>query len=147
MKYAEAFEKYEQLTIAPMGAEQLAVSKKRMLPTAPFPRKYVHSVFVDLQDAKQAAQTLRAAGFGERDIYVLEGSDFVEAALRGQSPLGFLTSMDDDVYMREASRGRSFLAVRPTNFAQLKQIRDLLAPHNAHLVKYIDTWTVAELLP
>jgi hypothetical protein len=147
MEYSEGFEKYEQLTIAPMGAEPLAMSKKRILPATPFPRKYVHSVFADLQDAKQAAQTLRGAGFGERDIYVLESGDFVEAVLRSQSPLGFLTSMDDDLYMREASRGHSFLAVRPANFAQLKPICDLLALHNARLVRYIDTWTVAELLP
>ena len=54
---------------------------------------------------------------------------------------------DYDIYLREASRGRSFLAVRPASYAQLKQIRDLLAPHRAYLAKYIDTWTLTELLP
>lgn len=147
MNDAATLEKYEMLKIEPMVIEQLAVPTKRTLPAAPFPRKYVHSAFVDLQDATQAAQTLRAAGFGERDIYVLGSHDFVEAVSRGQSPFGFLTSMDYDVYLREASRGRSFLAVRPANYSQLKQIADLLTLHSARLAKYIDTWTVAELLP
>ena len=132
----------EQLVV-----EHLPMSTQRTLPVAPFPRKYVHSVFVDLQDARQAAQALRAAGFDEKDIYILESRDFVEAVSQGQSPLDFLTSMDYDVYLCEASAGRSFLVVRPASFAQLKQIRNLLAPHHAYIVKYIDTWTVAELLP
>ena len=135
-------------TREPLTREQVVIKPaKQMLPAAPFPRKYVHSVFVDLQDAMQAAQALRAAGFNERDIYVLESHNFVEAVGRNQSFLGFLTSMDDDVYQREANQGRSFLAVRPANYAQLNQIRCLLAAHHASLARYIDTWTVAELLP
>lgn len=100
-------------------------------------------MFVDLQ----AAQALRAAGFDARDIHVLQSRDFVEAVAQSQSPLGFLTSMDYDVYLHEASRGRSFVAVRPAGYAQLKQSRDLLAPHHARLANSIDTWMVAELLP
>jgi hypothetical protein len=139
--------KYEQLTIEPTNAERLVVSTKRILPAAPFPHKYVHSVFDNLQDAKQAAQALQDAGFDEQDIYVLGSSDFVEAMLLSQSPLGFLSSMDDDVYMREAGRRCSFLVVRPTSVAQLKAIAALLAQHNARFAKYIDAWTVAKLLP
>ncbi len=88
----------------------------------PFPRKYVHSVFVDVQAAQKAAQALRAAHFDERDIYVLESREFVEAVSRGHSFLGFLTSMAYDVYLNEASQGRAFLAVRPRGYAQLNQI-------------------------
>jgi hypothetical protein len=95
----------------------------------------------------QTAQALPATGFDEWDIHVLESRDFVEAVAQGQSPLAFLTSMDYDVYLREASRGRSFLVVRPAGYAQLRQIRDLLAPHPARLANSIDTWMVAELLP
>ena len=152
MNYAATLETYESLTIEQPVVEQpvveqLPVPTKRTLPAAPFPQKYVHSVFVDLQDARRAALALRNAGFGQRDIHVLESRDFVEAVSQGQSPLGFLTSMDYDVYLREASRGRSFLAVRPASFAQLQQIRALLAPHHAHLFRYIDTWTTVDLIP
>ena len=62
MNYAATLETYEPLTLEELVIEQLPVSTKPALPTAPFPRKYVHSVFVDLQDARQAAQALRAAG-------------------------------------------------------------------------------------
>ena len=147
MNNTATVETYEPLTIEQLIIEQSAVSTKQTLPTAPFPRKYVHSVFVNLQDARRAALALRAAGFDERNIYILSGRDFVEAISQGHSPFGFLTSMDHDVYLREASRGRIFVAVRTSSYAQLKQIRDLLAPHNARLVNYIDTWTMSELLP
>lgn len=143
----ETLEAYEPSTRKQVAIKPEPMSTKRMLPEAPFPRKYILSVFVDSQDAMQAAQALCTAGFNERDIYLLEGLNLVEAIAQSQSPLDFLTSTDYDVYLREANRGRSFLAVRPINYAQMERIRNLLAPHHAHLVKYIDTWTVANLIP
>lgn len=147
MSITAILETSEALTLEPVVVEQVPISTKRALPAAPFPRKYVHSVFVDRQEAEQVAQALCAAGFQERDIYVLESRDFVEAVSQGQSPLDFLTSLDYDVYLREASRGRTFLAVRAASFAQLPQIRALLAPRRARLANYIGTWTMTELLP
>jgi hypothetical protein len=147
MNDVATLETYEPLTREQLVVEQLPVSTKRTLPAAPFPRKFVLSVFVDLQDARQAALALRAAGFDEWGIHVLQSRDFVEAVAQDQSPFNLVTSIDYDIYLREASRGRSFLAVRPASYAQLKQIRDLLAPHHAYLAKYIDTWTLTELLP
>lgn len=147
MNYTTTVETYEPLTSEQLVVEQVPVSTKWMLPATPFPRKYVHSVFADLQDARQAALALRAAGFDERDIHLMQSHDLVEALAQNQSAFGFLSSMDYDVYLREARRGSSILAVRPAKFAQLKQIRDLLAPHHARLAKYIDTWTATELLP
>jgi hypothetical protein len=147
MNNVATLETYEPLTSEPLVVEQLPVSTKRTLPAVPFPRKYVLSVFVDLQDARQAAHALRAAGFDERDIHVLHHRAFVEAVAQDQSPFNLVTSMDYDLYLREASRGRSFLAVRPASYAQLKPIRALLAAHHAYLAKYIATWTLTELLP
>ncbi len=147
MNNIATIETYEPLTREQLVVEQLPVSTKRALPATPFPRKYVLSVFVDLQDARQAALALRAAGFDEQGINVLQSSDLVEAVAQDQSPFDIITSIDYDIYLREASRGRFFLAVRPAGYAQLKQIRDLLAPHHAYLARYIDTWTVTELLP
>src|SRR5947209_9676821 len=109
MNNTATIETYEPLTSEQLVIEQSPVSTKPTLPVAPFPRKYVHSVFVNLQDARRAALALRAAGFDERDIYILPSRDFVEAVSQGHSPFGFLTSMDHDVYLREASRGRTFV--------------------------------------
>ena len=147
MNYTTTVETYEPLTSEQLIVEQSPVSTNRVLPARPFPRKYVHSVFANVQDARRAALALRAAGFDEQSIYMLSGRDFGEAVSQGQSPFDFLTSMDYDVYLREASRGRTFVSVRPTSYDQLKQIRDLLAPHNARRVNYIDTWTMSPLLP
>ena len=144
MNNAKTFETFKPLTSEQRVVEQIAVSKMRRMPK--FPLKHVHSAFVNLQDARQAAFALLHAGFDAQCIHVLESREYVEAVSQGQSPLGFLTSMDYDVYVREANRGCAFLVVRPANYAQLKPIRDLLALHHAHVATYIDRWTTAELL-
>ncbi|HYL42146.1 MAG TPA: hypothetical protein VEU97_02065 [Ktedonobacteraceae bacterium] len=127
--------------------EQLPVSSQRTFPPTPFPRKYVHSVFDNLQDAVQAVQALRAAGFDDRDIHLMAGWDFVEAVERRRTFLDFLFSIDYDVYLHEARRRHHILALRLARHEQKEQVRDLLAPHRAYLMKYVDTWTVTDLLP
>ena len=137
-------------TMTPDTYEQLSVSSERTFPAAPFPRKYVHSVFDDLQDAVQAVQALQTAGYDARDIHLMASWDYMEAVERRQAPMGFLSSIDEgfiDVYLREARRGHHILAVRLSRYEQILRVRNLLAAHHAHLVKYVDTWTFADLLP
>ncbi|MGZ3609560.1 MAG: hypothetical protein ACXWOL_08330 [Ktedonobacteraceae bacterium] len=147
MMYTATLETYEQLTDEQMSIEQLPMPIERRLPVVPFPRKFVLSAFIDLQDARQAAAALSMAGFDEREMYILQSQEFVKSVTQDQSPIEIITSIDYDIYLREAHRGRLFLAVRPAVYAQLNQIRDLLAHHHAYLANYIDTWTVTELLP
>jgi hypothetical protein len=69
MNYAKIQDEYEQPP----------VSSQRTFPKAPFPRRYIHSVIDDLQDAMQAVHALRAAGYDDRDIHLMASWDFVEA--------------------------------------------------------------------
>ena len=128
-------------------SEELSVTFERALPTSPFPRKYVHSVFDGRHAARSAAQSLHDAGYDARDIYVLAYAEYAEAMERGQMFPGSLSSSDLDVYLDVARHGRTILAVRLASSGQMEQVRDLLAPYGAHLVRYVDTWTVARLLP
>ena len=123
------------------------VSTAQTLPEAPFPRKYVHSVFNDLQDAVQAYLKLLEAGYDDKDIHILTSDRYVEAVEQRQTLMSFLLSSDLDVYRQEARRGYHILAVRLSRYEQMEQIRKLLAPHHAHLMKYVDTWSVTELIP
>ncbi|MFL5702533.1 MAG: hypothetical protein ACJ8AG_06840 [Ktedonobacteraceae bacterium] len=134
-----------QYSQTPDTVEQLPVSSQRTLPAAPFPRKYVHSVFDDVQDAVQAVHALRAAGYDDRDIHLMTSWDFVEAVERRRTLLDFLFSIDYDVYMQEVRQGHHILAVRLFRQEQKEQVRDLLAPHHAYLMKYVDTWTINDL--
>ncbi len=134
-------------TIAYDTTQQTAIAPEQGLPTAPFPRKFIHSAFDNRHDALQAAQSLRSAGYDARDVYILTYTDYIEAIERGHTLFSSLTSTDLDIYLNVARQGRTILAVRLANRAQMEQVRDLLAPHGAHLVRYIDTWTVAPLLP
>jgi hypothetical protein len=95
----------------------------------------------------QAVGALRQAGFDVRDIYLLSYRDYEDALGRGQGFFSSLTSTDLDVYLDAARRGNLILAIRLANYGQVEQVRDLLAPHRAHLVRYVDAWTVAHLLP
>ena len=103
----------------------------------------------------RAVRALRAAGYDAADVSLMASWDFVEAAESGpQQPYRFseavarfLSFLDDsfDIYMREARWGRHILAVRLSRHERIMQVRDLLVPRHAHHVKYIDTWTVADL--
>lgn len=147
MKNVATLETYEPLTREQSVDELIPTSSQQAPSAAPFPRKSVLSVFVDLQDATDAAQSLRAAGFEKQTIHVYESHELLEAVVLDRSPFNLVTSIDYDTYLREARRGRFFLAIRPDSHAQLEQIRAQLAPHHAYLARYIDTWTVTELLP
>ena len=146
MMYTTTLETYEQLESEYVSAEQLAAPVERTLPALPFPNKYVLTVFVDLSSALQAAYALSEAGFDKREIHILLSHEFVKSVSQDQSPFHIITSMDHDIYIREAHRGRFFLAIRPSGYAQLNQIRDLLVQQHAYLANYIDTWTVTELI-
>jgi hypothetical protein len=126
---------------------QLSSASEQPVPASHFPREYVLAVFIKMQDARGAADSLRNAGFNGHEILVLESPDFVNAVGRDQLPSNIVTSASHDMYLLEANRGRAFLAVRPTSINQLMLIRDALAPHGAYLVRYIDTWSQSELLP
>jgi hypothetical protein len=142
-------------TFQEQAYERLIVSSQQTLPVAPYPRKHVHCAFDKLEDAVHALQALRAVGYNAGDISLMASWDYVEAVEREpQQPrrfletlLDFFSFLDDsfDVYLREARRGRHILAVRVSRHEQIMQVRDVLVPHHAHLMKYIDTWTVADL--
>lgn len=149
---------YEKTHDAYHVDEQLPVSSQRTFPAAPFPRKYIHCVIDDLDYLVQAVHALRAVGFDARDIHIMTCWDFVEAVehkYQWQSRLTralthLLSFMDGNVghaYLQEALRGKHFLAVRLSRHEQMHQVRELLRFHFAHLMKYVDTWTITDLLP
>jgi hypothetical protein len=126
--------------------EKRALSSEQTLPANPFPRKYIHSAFHDFQDAMQAFIALLSSGYDASDIHLMKGLDFVEAVEHRQTFLGFLCSSDDHTYLREAKRGKHMLSVRFSNYDQMFQVRDLLAPYNAYSMTYVDTWSITPLL-
>lgn len=146
MQYTTTLETYEQLLGEQVDVQQLPAPIERKLPAEPFPNKYVLSVFLNLKAALQAAFALCDAGFDKQEIHILQSQEFVKSILQDQSPFHIITSIDYDIYVREAHRGRFFLALRTTGYGRLNQIRDLLALHHGYLASYIDTWTVTELL-
>ena len=126
--------------------EQELVSNEYALPAAPFPLKYVHCVFDNLYDARQTVRVLNAAGYTSKAISLMTGENFVEAVERSYTFLGFLTSVDLDSYLSAARSGSYILSVHPASHGQIERMPAVLAPNHARLAKYIDTWTVIELL-
>ena len=124
----------------------LTHSMEPTFPANPFPRKYVHCVFDDGHDATQAVLTLLAASYAAASMYILVGQDYLDTLEQRQTFPGSLISMDMEGYVREARRGHSILVIQPKCYEQIRQLRHLLMPHHAHLMRYIDTWTITELL-
>lgn len=136
--------------------EQLTMSSRQVFPVAPYPRKHIHCVIDDPQDAGQAVQALQTAGYTADDIHVMSGPDFAAAiGRRYEQQNGLFQAFThlffdygfDRTYLAEARRGHAILAVRPASHEQIMKVRNLLLPHHAHLMKYIDTWTFADLVP
>jgi len=136
---------------------QSPISSERTFPTAPFPRKYIHSALNDLQHAVQAVQALRAAGCAAGDIHLMASWDFVEAVEQQyqqrnafSKALTRMRSLIDeafgDVYLREACRGSHILMIYLPQTGQIERVCHLLTVHHAHLVKYADTWTISTLV-
>lgn len=136
MNFVDILHRYEQ---------QRAVSSERTFPAAPFPRKYIHMAFHDLQDAVQAFIALLDADYDAGYIHLMTGRDFVEAVEQRQTLFSSLCSFDEDVYLHDAKRGYHMLSVRPAGSEQVQQIRELLAPYGARSMTYVDTWTMAVL--
>ena len=137
---------------------QNPVSSERTFPVNPFPRKHVHCVIDSLEDAVKVVFALRVAGYATEDIHVMASWDFVEAVERlHQHKNGFVTMLkrlyaffDEgfaDVFLHEAYKGHHILIVRLSGGEQLAQVGDILASHQAYLMKYVDTWTVTDLQP
>ncbi|MGZ3609465.1 MAG: hypothetical protein ACXWPS_18330 [Ktedonobacteraceae bacterium] len=126
--------------------EQRVESSEQAFPAAPFPRKYIHTAFIDFQDAVQAFIALLGSGYDTQDIYLMRGRDFIEAVELNRTPVGFFCSSDEHLYLLEAKRGKHILSVRFFNYEQMNQVRNLLAPYRAYSMVYVDTWSVTPLI-
>jgi hypothetical protein len=138
------------------GLALLPISSQQAFPPSPFPCKYLHCVFTDLENVVQAAFALHADGHDSEDIHIMSCWDYVAAVERKrqqQSQLAkkltrLLTLMDEgfgDIYLHEAQRGNHILMVHLPRRERIQRVRDLLLLHNARLIRYVDTWTVTYL--
>jgi hypothetical protein len=134
--------------------ERLSVLSQQAYPPDTFPRKYIRCAIDDLRDAVQAVEALQAAGYDASSISLVASWDFAEALERSYqqrsnlfyASLRFIDAGFDNVYRQEANSGHHILTVHLSSFEQIAQVRSLLASHCAHLMKYIDTWTTADLI-
>ena len=138
--------------------KQSTFSSQQVFPADAYPQKYVHSVFNDPKDAAEAIQALQQIGYDAQNIHFLMSQDYMQALEQGHlQQNGFFNALTHlisgfdytfaDVYMNEALRGGHILAVHLSGYEQILEVCDLLVSHHAHLVKYIGTWTFADLSP
>jgi len=144
------------LTMIDVKHEPLPVTSQPTFPAAPFPRKYLLCVINAIEHAEHAIQVLLAAGYDARDIHLIASQDFaqaIEARRRtgfSRAPGSFFRSTNHElttIYLKEACQGHQFLAIRLTGQEQVQQVHKLLTCNHAHLIEYVDTWTVTHLPP
>jgi hypothetical protein len=137
---------------------EVPISSERTFPAAPFPRKYIHCAFGNLESAVYAVRALRNAGYDPATIHVMASWDFVEAVERRQQRQNLLAKalsrafsfFDDgfgDVYLHQALQGCHILAVCLSHSQQMQQVSALLALHDGRQIKYVDAWMTVDLLP
>lgn len=139
------------------GDAPSSLPAQQTFPSTPFSRKSIYSVIDDLHQAEQVMQALQDAGYTAQDIHLFASEQFVAAVehrIQQHSRLSealfrFFASTDDgffgDVYLHEAHRGHHILVVHLPRAEQMEQVHDRLVPSHAHHIKYVGTWTVADL--
>jgi hypothetical protein len=106
-----------------------------------YPRHYIIATFRTFEAAKQAAQALRCAGFGEDDMVAIPGSEILQffEEFRAHSSLwsGVMAMLSRafgteqtfaDADIHRAHAGAGFLAIYSPEQAQASRVRTLLEP-------------------
>jgi len=127
--------------------------------TLPFPSKHVVGVFDSLQEGEQAIQELLDAGYHVQDITFILGQDYPSALQEHLRQEGLFWRMmhqlqvttDEgsigELFKAAARQGSYIIAISVPQRGHVTEVSALLFKHRARLVKYIDTWSVEDLVP
>lgn len=122
---------------------------------ADFARHYVIAVIHDPAAAETACTTLREDGFADANVVVCHGPDFVQRwdehfAHRGllERALDLFPSEERSAvgeYLDEARNGASFVLVHTPDHDERDRVREILATHTGHAMRYYGNNTITDL--
>ena len=123
-----------------------------------YPKNYVVGIIDDLQEARQAVQAFKQAGYDADEIRLMESGEVVERAQKTEeqkNPLQRVLSSFQDttdetgahIYQAAARQGKHVLHVRADSQEEVDKISALMQQYHAHAVKFFGPWSVADVPP
>jgi hypothetical protein len=123
-----------------------------------YPTDYVVGVINDFQEAQQARQAFREAGYTADEIRLMESTEAIQKARdleKEKNPLQhFLSSFQGTtdetgahVYLLEAQKGNHILYVHADTEEQVDEIAALMQRYHAHIIKFFGALSVADIPP
>lgn len=119
------------------------------------PKHFIVAVFSDEARAEQAVAALRDAGFAPDDVRLISGQQVLSTELEYKNQKGALARLAglfpaeeaDAVkqYVEQAERGALFMAVKAPDQEQRTVVKDILAVHGAHTIRYYGENTITNL--
>ncbi len=123
-----------------------------------YPKNYVVGVIDDLQEAKQARQAFKDAGYDTEEIRLMESGEMVQKTQDIEEHKNwlqrFLSSFQStmvetgkDIYEHEAQEGHQILHVHANTEEDVDKISKIMMQYHAHAIKFFGTWNVADVTP
>lgn len=130
-----------------------------------YPINYVVSVIDNLDEARQALQAFKDAGYDADTVRLMSSQEALEKLEELEQQKNFfqrfLSSFQDatddtgiDVFTVEAKQGNNLLFVRACGASvracapeEIAQIRDILGRYHARIIKFFSPWWVEDVLP
>lgn len=123
----------------------------------PFPTNHVIGVIDELQEAEEAVQALRDAGYPARDIVLIPSQTFIDAMQKVRQETNRVTQVlhvffnssyegfPGDLYLEQARAGRQVLSVYASTAERAQEIARVLSKYHMHLLRYYSLFTVTDL--
>jgi hypothetical protein len=112
----------------------------------------------DLQEAQQAEQAFKDAGYDAESVRLMEGSEVLDKAQELEENKNwfqrFLSSFQDttdetgaNIYQAAAKQGKQVLHVHANSEQDVDKISALMMRYHAHAVKFFGNWAVSDVPP
>jgi hypothetical protein len=123
-----------------------------------YPKNYVVGVIDNLQEAREAEEAFKQAGYDASEIRLMESQEAMEKAEELDQEKNWLqrvlSSFQDTtdetgvhIYQLAAQQGKQILHVHARSQEDVDRISALMMRFHAHTVKFFSPWSVSDVPP
>lgn len=123
-----------------------------------YPKNYVVGIIDDHQEAQQAEEAFKQAGYDANEVRLMEGQEVLQKVRQLDEEKNwfqrFLSSFQGStdetgahIYQVAAKQGKHVLHVHANSQDEVDKISALMQRYHAHTVKFFGSWSVADVPP
>ena len=123
-----------------------------------YPKHFVVGIIDDLQDAQNAVQAFKEAGYNASEIRLMESQEVIDKIQQLDEDKNWLqrilASFQDNtdetgvhIYQLAAQQGKQILHVRANSDKDVDKISTLMMRYHAHAIKFFSPWSVSDITP